>query len=255
MHLSLNLALAKNYKSQSQKIRVLTEDWVGSYAFCPSCGYSISVYGHNKPVADFYCFRCSEDFELKSKRNALGEKVVDGAYGTMIKRLQSSSNPNLFLLHYSAENLDVENFFIIPKHFFVPEIIERRKPLSQNARRAGWIGCNILLRGIPNSGKVFFIKNKRIEPKNAILLNWSKTLFLREPKNYRLKGWIMDVMCYIDRLGGREFSLKDMYNFENELRTKYPDNRHVKDKIRQQLQFLRDKGYLEFIGKGIYRKT
>lgn len=107
MHFSLNLALAKNYKSQSQKIRVLTEDWVGSYAFCPSCGYSISGYGHNKPVADFYCSHCSEDFELKSKRNALGEKVVDGAYGTMIKRLRSSSNPNLFLLHYSAQRKSI----------------------------------------------------------------------------------------------------------------------------------------------------
>jgi len=26
----------------------------------------------------------------------------------------------------------------------VPEIIERRKPLAITARRAGWIGCNIL---------------------------------------------------------------------------------------------------------------
>jgi type II restriction enzyme len=30
-------------------------------------------------------------------------------------------------------------------------------------------------------------------------------------------------------------------------------NRHVRQKIRQQLQVLRDRGYLEFKGKGRYR--
>lgn len=33
----------------------------------------------------------------------------------------------------------------------------------------------------------------------------------------------------------------------------HPENKHVKDKISQQLQILRDKNYLEFIGGGIYR--
>jgi type II restriction enzyme len=35
---------------------------------------------------------------------------------------------------------------------------------------------------------------------------------------------------------------------------KYPDNNHVKDKIRQKIQVLRDNWYLEFIDwKGNYR--
>ena len=33
----------------------------------------------------------------------------------------------------------------------------------------------------------------------------------------------------------------------------HPDNRHVRDKIRQQLQVLRDHGYLEFVSRGSYR--
>jgi type II restriction enzyme len=32
----------------------------------------------------------------------------------------------------------VNNFFVIPKYFFIPEIIEKRKPLSETAKRAGW---------------------------------------------------------------------------------------------------------------------
>jgi len=34
---------------------------------------------------------------------------------------------------------------------------------------------------------------------------------------------------------------------------KHPDNHHIKAKIRQQLQFLRDKGYLQFFGSGKYK--
>jgi hypothetical protein len=33
----------------------------------------------------------------------------------------------------------------------------------------------------------------------------------------------------------------------------YPLNQHIKEKIRQKLQILRAHGYLEFLGRGIYR--
>jgi type II restriction enzyme len=54
----------------------LTEHWVGGEIFCPNCGNSrISNYKNNKPVADFYCKKCTEDFELKSKKGEIGKKV------------------------------------------------------------------------------------------------------------------------------------------------------------------------------------
>lgn len=43
------------------------------------------------------------------------------------------------------------------------------------------------------------------------------------------------------------------YAFEERLGLLYPDNKNVKPKIRQQLQFLRDCGYLEFVSRGYYR--
>ena len=45
-----------------------------------------------------------------------------------------------------------------------------------------------------------------------------------------------------------------IYDFEEELKQKHPDNNFVKDKLRQQLQILRDKGYIEFIRRGHYKK-
>jgi type II restriction enzyme len=173
----------------------------------------------------------------------------------MIKRLDSVNNPSFFFLHYDFQSYKVQNFVVIPKHFFVPDIIEKRKPLSQNARRFGWVGCNILLSGIPESGKIFYIKNGKTEDKDAVLKNWQKTLFLKEADDIILKGWVLDVMNCIDKLNRKNFTLYEIYNFENILSKKHPDNKHIKDKIRQQLQFLRDKGYLEFLDRGNYRLT
>jgi len=48
--------------------------------------------------------------------------------------------------------------------------------------------------------------------------------------------------------------LEQVYCFEKALSEKHPDNRFIKAKIRQQLQILRDKGYLEFVERGIYKK-
>lgn len=145
MKLTFDEQLAAGYKSPSQKARVLTEHWVGETVFCPNCGCSnIAKYPNNQPVADFFCPNCYEDYELKSKRNSIGTKVPDGSYRTKMRRLQSNRSPNLFILSYDLPTLHVLNFFCIPKHLFVPEIVEKRKPLKAGAQRAGWIGSNIL---------------------------------------------------------------------------------------------------------------
>ncbi len=44
-----------------------------------------------------------------------------------------------------------------------------------------------------------------------------------------------------------------MYRFEDRLSALYPGNNNVRPKIRQQLQVLRDRGWLEFLGRGRYR--
>lgn len=254
MNLFFDTELAEGYTSQSQKIRVLTEDWVDKQVYCPSCGRSnIKRYGNNKPVADFFCEDCKEDFELKSKKDSIGAKMVDGAYGTMIERLQSANNPNFFFLNYTLKSFSVFNFLVIPKHFFVPEIIEKRKPLSDIARRAGWIGCNVLLSSIPQSGKIFFVKNGNIQERGRVIASWQKTLFLRDEKEISSKGWLLDVMNCVEQFSKREFSLEEIYAFEPFLNKKHPNNSHIKDKIRQQLQVLRDRGYVEFLNRGIYR--
>jgi type II restriction enzyme len=256
MELFFQDSAAVAYTSLSQKARVLSEKWVDESVFCPNCGKSrIDKFPNNQPVADFQCLNCKEQFELKSKKDNLGIKIVDGAYKTMIERLESNNNPNFFLLNYNLHNYSVKNFVVIPKHFFVPEIIEKRKPLTPSAKRAGWIGCNILLRSIPETGKIFYIRNGQVESKECVLSNWRKTSFLRDEKEMPAKSWLLHIMRSIEKIGKQDFFLDDVYAFEKELSKLHPENNHVKDKIRQQLQILRDKGYLTFSARGRYSLT
>lgn len=254
MNLSFDLSLIAQYKSPSQIARVLTEKWVYSNAYCPNCGnYYLKNYENNRPVADFFCGECNEQFELKSKGGCFGKKVIDGAYSTMIQRINSDSNPNFFFLSYNIRSKTVQDFIIIPKHFFVTRIIEARPPLKNTAKRAGWIGCNIVLSEIPSEGQLYIVKCKKEVDKSEVLKKWRSTEFLKSQSG-ESRGWLVDIMCCLDKMN-REFILDDLYKFEEILKKKHPQNHHIKEKMRQQLQILRDKGLVEIVSKGKYRKT
>lgn len=251
--LAFDASRADAYNSPSQKIRILSEFWVSKSMYCPSCGQaSVTPCKNNSPVADFYCEKCSEEYELKSQKHTLGRKIVDGAYATMMGRLKESNNPNLLLLNYNYLSLSVINLIIIPKHFFTPDVIEIRKPLALSARRAGWVGCNIVLESIPHSGRIFLVRNQIVQPKTDVIELWKRTLFLRDQVATSAKGWLLSVMKCVEDIGTKRFSLSDVYKFEDRLRRMYPNNNHIKEKIRQQLQILRDNGYLRFVSNGIY---
>jgi len=241
------------YTSGSQSARAWTEQWVRKWAYCPNCGAEkINPFPNNSPVADFHCVKCNEEYELKSQKSQFSNKVLDGAFKTKCERLAADNNPNLLLMNYDLRQLSVVNLFVVPKHFFVQEIIERRKPLAATARRAGWIGSNILLNQIPQSGKIYIVRDGQIEPKDSVLSQWTKTLFLRD-QGQEARGWLIEVMKCVDAIGKKEFQIEDVYAYEDRLGRIYPGNRNVKPKIRQQLQFLRDRGYLDFVSRGYYR--
>ena len=79
-------------------------------------------------------------------------------------------------------------------------------------------------------------------------------MFLRE-KNAEARGWVLDIMLCIDLIKKEVFTLEDIYKFEDRLKLKYPNNNFIKDKIRQQLQVLRDKGIIDFLSRGNYKKV
>lgn len=254
MNLNFSTGLTENYHSKSQKARVLTEDWILQNMFCPRCGnLNLEHFANNRPVADFFCSRCAAQYELKSKAGKTSEKVTDGSYQTMIDRITSLDNPDFFFMSYSMSCLCVTGLILVPKHFFVPDIIEKRKPLSATARRAGWTGCNILLSKVPEQGRISIIHNGCAMRKDLVIEKTEKAQRL-STGNIEVRGWLIDILNCVNDIPYKDFELSDIYRFEDILAEKHQNNHNIRPKIRQQLQILRDKGYIEFAGRGKYIK-
>lgn len=255
MNTELDAGLALGYKSGPQIARRLTEGWAAANLYCPRCGYAHLIEEpNNRPVDDLKCPHCSALYEIKSKQSDFGGKVMGGAWNTMIDRILSDTNPDFLFLSYSLPEMRVCSLFIVPKFFFVPDIIEKRKPLAMTARRAGWTGCNILLGNVPIQGKIGIIKDGNVLDKSTVMNEFAVAVKL-EVKEIESRGWLLDILNCVNKTEDNEFTLDQMYGFENILAAHHPDNNNIRAKIRQQLQVLRDRGLIAFTGRGRYRKT
>lgn len=252
MNLQCRTELASAYKAKPQIVRVLTEEWAARELYCPACdSRRLSSSIANTPAVDLECGRCGQVFQLKSRRSWNSRKVVDAGYDAMIRAIRSDRVPNLLVLQYSP-TWCIQNLLLIPRFFLSESAIERRKPLGAGARRAGWVGCNILLGRIAPDGKIGMISNGIPVAEQTVRDEFSRICELaRVPPT--LRGWVVDVLRVVRRLGTPRFSLRDIYAFEAELQAAHPLNRNVRPKIRQQLQVLRDIGLLEFTGRGNYK--
>ena len=67
------------------------------------------------------------------------------------------------------------------------------------------------------------------------------------------RSWTFDVLQVVAALGEKEFTNDQVYAFESDLQLKHPNNKHVRDKIRQQLQELRNLGLLLHINEGVWQ--
>jgi type II restriction enzyme len=105
---------------------------------------------------------------------------------------------------------------------------------------------------VPAVGRIAVVEERRARAKEFVLEQWRRLAFLHD-QNIAGRGWLIEVMRCVDLIGRSEFSLAEVYSFEDRLARMYPGTAHVRQKIRQQLQVLRDGGYLEFLGKGAYR--
>lgn len=142
----------------------------------------------------------------------------------------------------------------IPNFFFTPAIIIKRPPLKESARRAGWVGCNIAIGAVPMDAKIRIISDGKLTSIQQVVDSYNRLLALRTDK-LQNRGWLMDTMACIDLIHSESFSLEDIYKYENMLKTKHPTNNHIKEKLRQQLQILRDNGFIEFTSRGKYKKV
>jgi type II restriction enzyme len=251
MNLQCRTELASAYKAGGQIARILSEEWCAREVYCPACDSDrLSPSRPNTPAIDFTCPKCEQVFQLKSLRSWKLRKIVDAGYEAMLRAIRGDKTPNLLLLQYSTDWL-VNNLTLIPRFFFSESVIEKRNPLGPQARRAGWIGCNILLSQIPIDGKIPMVSQGVTIPVQRVRAQFSDLQKLGQLPP-PLRGWTTDVLTLVRRLGKPHFSLGELYEFELELKALHPDNRNIRPKIRQQLQMLRDMGFIHFTAPGNY---
>lgn len=244
----------ERYKSNSQRARIATEAWGLENLYCPNCESArLAALAANTPATDFTCPDCHALLQLKARSRLLGGRIADAAYSKMVSAIQEDNALNLFALHYEPVAWKVVNLILIPHFAFPLSAIEKRKPLSANAERHGWVGCNILLGAIPLDARTHVVSKGRPASPADVRAQYARIRPLEKIRAEQ-RGWTLDVLNVVRLLGKTEFSLRDVYAFEDHLARLHPANRHVRDKIRQQLQVLRDDvGLLEFLGGGEYR--
>jgi type II restriction enzyme len=170
----------------------------------------------------------------------------------MHRAIIRDETPSLFFLHYLLPQLVVQSLILIPRFAFSLSCVEKRKALSPTARRAGYVGCYFVLNRIPPDARISVVDaGKPISP-SEVRAAYRKVRPLEE-LGVEKRGWTLDVLNVVRSLRKKEFQLSDVYAHSDELARLHPQNRHIKDKIRQQLQVLRRYGLLEFLGGGDYR--
>jgi len=243
--------LGDGYSSRSQIARRITEGWGAKSLFCAACDSdTLEPTTANTKAIDFRCPRCASGYQLKAGKQRIGARIPDGAYSAMTTAILSDNVPNLLVLQYTPA-WQVRNLQLVPSFLFSASMIEKRKPLGPDARRAGWIGCNIHLAALPACARIPIVSDGIATSAKDSRAQYQKL----RPFSFippLIRGWTLDVFRIVQSLGVPTFSLTDVYRHEHQLSVLHPQNKNVRPKIRQQLQVLRDVGFLNFNGDGQY---
>ncbi|MDE3104472.1 MAG: restriction endonuclease [Acidobacteriota bacterium] len=254
MELIGNIEVARGYTSPAQQARLISEDWISRNAYCLNCNSDrLSQTRANTRTCDFICIHCRHKYELKSKRGAFTRSVVDGSYDTMLATIRSRRTPTFLLLEYTTA-WSITGLRAIHHTLVTETAIQARKPLAITAKRAGWIGCNILLTAVAMQGQIPLVVGGVAYAKEGPRAAFSRLESFSELSS-NSRNWMSIVLRLIERIPSGRFALSDLYNHEGELQVLFPNNRNIRPKIRQQLQFLRDANMLKFCGGGIYEKA
>lgn len=146
----------------------------------------------------------------------------------------------------------MQSVLLIPHYAFTISMLEKRKPLSADAERAGWVGCNFLLDHIPADARIPVVQDGNVISSAIVREAYAKLRPL-EQLDTEKRGWTLDVLNVVHALRKTEFSLAEVYAYEKDLACLHPKNAHVRAKIRQQLQILRKLDLVTFLDRGLYR--
>lgn len=244
--------LAADYKSPCQRARIISEAWGCGNLYCPRCDSPrLEPSSANTRVTDFVCPSCAAAFQLKSQSRPFSRRIIDSAYWPMLRAIEEGRTPHFLTLHYDPRSWRVQNLTLVPSFALTVSCLQRRRPLALTARRSGWVGCNILLYMIPVDARIPLVSDGKPSTPASVRRQFERLVPL-ERVGYEKRGWVLDVLNVVRSFQRPHFHLTDVYSHSEELRLLHPGNLHIHEKIRQQLQRLRDMGLVEFLGGGEY---
>ena len=211
MNLLLNPATAEGYKSSSQAARRITEEWATDNLHCIACPSDLALsLPANTPVQDYMCPKCGANHQLKIENGAFGQVVQNSAYEPKMAAIADGRVPHYAFLQYSRATRRVTDLSVVPAHFISPAVIQQRRPLSNKARRAGWVGSNILLGRIPLDAQVVMVGGGTVSAPDEVRDDWRRYAFLQADER-STGGWGADVLSCVRTIqqetGARDFTL------------------------------------------------
>lgn len=131
--------------TDKQKLGDFGENLVVKSCSCPKCKRSktLKKLPPNFKCADLICDFCGYLAQVKAANvgdvEKLPSKVLGAAWGPQKERMDAAIYFPLFLVLCEKEGSSAAIFYL-PADLQSPELFKPRKPLSENARRAGWQG-------------------------------------------------------------------------------------------------------------------
>jgi hypothetical protein len=137
-------SLAAGYSNRAQIARVLIETWAEMNLYCLSCNRdALTRLPPNTPVADFGCAKCRASYQLKAKDGRFGAMLIGAAFEATIRAVRERTMPEHILVEFDTRRSIVIYADAVPGALIDEARVIPRRPLSANARRAGWQGCTI----------------------------------------------------------------------------------------------------------------
>lgn len=118
---------------------------------CPECGRARTLkrLPANFKCADIICDFCGFLAQVKSNNvsdlSVMPKAILGAAWGPQKERMDEGIVFPLYLVFYSGRQYRV---FFLARKFIKSSMYKPRKPLSENARRAGWQGYMIITKNL-----------------------------------------------------------------------------------------------------------
>jgi len=136
----------KKWKNKSRIVGEAIEDCAITL-LCPICNEkTLSKYKPNEKSKDIKCINCNCQIQIKgakfTKKKKTSLRLLGAEYKTTCTSIKENNVHYLVVLYsviedkYTINEIYFINHVDINKNCIIP-----RKPLSSNARRAGWQGC------------------------------------------------------------------------------------------------------------------